>query len=118
MPADEIAPSTLLAPYTRRYSGVFLGSVSQLAPGALPLVRIRVPAYDAAIFGIMAGILCLLVGYCSGSNLFGITGLVVLVAAYALTWVAARVMLPASVEFGELRTFRDMAKALAEGGHA
>jgi len=116
--ADEIAPSTPLAPYTRRYCELFLGPISRLVPGALPLVRIRTPIYDAAIWGTMAGILCLAVGACSGLHLLTAAGGLLFVAAYSLTWIAARSMLPASVEFGELRTFRDLAVVVAEGSAA
>jgi hypothetical protein len=113
--ATEIAPSTPLAPYTRRYCELFLGPISRLTPGALPLVRIRTPVYDAAIWGCLAGMICFLGGACSGLHLLTAAGALVLVVAYPLTWIAARSMLPASVEFGELRTFRDLAAVLAEG---
>jgi len=113
--AEAIAPSTPLAPYTRRYCMLFLGPISRLAPGALPLIRIRNPVYDAAIWGILAGMLCLAVGACSDLHLLVVGGGLLLVLAYALTWIAATWMLPASVEFGELRTFRDLAIVVAEG---
>jgi hypothetical protein len=111
--ADEIMPSTSLAPYTRRYYDLFLGPVSQLAPGALPLVRIRTPVYNAATWGDLAGLLCLLFGFFSSLHLLTIVGAVLLVLAYLLTWIAAWCLLPASVDFGELRTFRDLAVALS-----
>lgn len=117
-PAGEIAPSTPLAPYTRRFAEVFLGPVSRLAPGALPLVQIRTPVYDAAIWGMLAAIVCLLVGTCSGVPLLTVAGAVLFAACYAFTWYAARRLLPASVEFGELRTFRDLAIVVAEGSPA
>ena len=117
-PVGEIAPSTPLAPYTRRFPAVFLGPISRLAPGALPPVRIRSPIYDTAIWGILAAIVCLLVGACSGAQLLTVAGVVLFASCYALTWYAARCLLPASVEFGELRTFRDLAIVVAEGSPA
>jgi hypothetical protein len=72
-PAGEIAPSTPLAPYTRRFGAVFLGPISRLAPGALPPVRIRTPVYDAAIWGVLVAVLCLLVGSASGMYLVTIS---------------------------------------------
>ncbi|MBI1322718.1 hypothetical protein GC170_05985 [bacterium] len=117
-PACEIAPSTLLAPYTRRFTEVFLGPISRLAPGALPPVRILTPVYDAAIWGILVAVVCLLVGACSGAHLLTVSGVVLFASAYALTWYAARCLLPASVEFGELRTFRDLAVVVAGGSPA
>lgn len=112
----EIAPSTPLAPYTRGFAEVFLGPVSRLAPGALPPVRIRTPVYDSAIWGLLVAPACVVVGVCSGAHLFTVAGVVVFASCYALTWYAARCLLPASVEFGELRTFRDIALVVAGGG--
>jgi hypothetical protein len=117
-PADEIAPSTPLAPFTRRFGAVFLGPISRLAPGALPLVRIRTPVHDADIWGILVAAVCILVGPCSGIHLLTVFGVALFGLVYALTWYAARNLLPASVEFGELRTFRDLAIAVAKGGPA
>jgi hypothetical protein len=114
-PTGEITPSTPLAPYTRQFAEVFLGPISRLAPGALPPVRIRTPVYDAAISGMLAGMVCLLVGACSSLHLITIAGVALFAWCYALTWYAARCLLPASVEFGELRTFRDLAIVVAEG---
>lgn len=120
--ANEIAPSTPLAPYTRQYCQLFLVEISRLAPGALPLVRIHTPIHDAAVrdmvCGIMAGMLCLTVGVFSGLHLITIAGALLFLASYSLyslTWIAAGRMLPESVEFGELRTFRDLAVVVAEG---
>ncbi len=97
---------------------MFLGPVSRLAPGALPPVRIRTPVYDAAIWGILVALVCLLVGACSGMHLLAAFGVVLVPSVYAFTWYAARCLLPASVEFGELRTFRDLAIVVAEGSPA
>ncbi|HKA07329.1 MAG TPA: hypothetical protein VKD71_08735 [Gemmataceae bacterium] len=112
-PAGEIAPSTPLAAYTRRFAGVFLGPVSRLAPGALPPVRARTPVYNAAIWGILVAVVCLLVGAYGGVHFLTVAGVVLFASCYALTWYAARRLLPASVEFGELRTFRDLAIIVA-----
>lgn len=114
-PADEIAPSTPLSPYTRRFAAVFLGPVSRLAPGSLPLVQIRTPVYDSAIWGILAGLGCLLAGAGIGDHLLMVVGVVLFATCYALTWYAARNVLPARVQFGELRTFRDLAMVVADG---
>jgi hypothetical protein len=107
--ANEIRPSTLLASFTRRYCEVFLGPISRLAPGALPPVRIRTPLYDATIWTCMTGALMLVIGSWVSLPLLTIAGVVVFVLSYAATWITARCFLPASVEFGHLRTFRDLA---------
>jgi hypothetical protein len=117
-PVGELAPSSPLAPYTRRFAEVFLGPVSRLAPGALPPVRIRTPVYDAAIWGLLAALVCVVIGACSAAHLLTALGVVLFASAYALTWYAARCMLPASVEFGELRTFRDLAVVVAGASRA
>jgi hypothetical protein len=114
-PAGEIAPSTPLAAYARRYAEVFLGPVSRLAPGALPPVRIRTPVYDGAVWGLLAALICLLVGGCSGLHALIIVGVGLFAGSYGLTWYSARCLLPAGVEFGALRTFRDLAVVVAGG---
>jgi hypothetical protein len=113
--AEEIAPSTALAQYTRRYAGVFLGPVSRLAPGAIPQVRARTPVYDAALWGLLVAMVCLVAGACSGAYLLAAAGAVLFLSLCALIWYAALCLLPSSVEFGELRTFRDLAVVVAEG---
>jgi hypothetical protein len=107
--AGEIAPSTPLAPYLRRYADVFLGPISRLAPGALPPVRIRTPVYDGALLGSGVGWLAALIGACAGLWWLVAAGAVLFGLGYALTWYASRCLLPASVGFGDLRTFRDLA---------
>jgi hypothetical protein len=114
-PPGDIAPSKPLAPYTRQFAAVFLGPVSRLAPGTLPAVRVRTPVYDAAVSGLLVGLVCLVVGACSGAHLITVGGVVLLALCHALSWYAAKCLLPASVEFGELRTFRDLAVVVAEG---
>jgi hypothetical protein len=116
---DEIAPSTRLGTFARRYAYVFLGPISRLAPGALPPVRIRTPAYDAAVLSHGVGLLCSLVGLLlsalvgSWISLVVATGFAVCAVAYPLIWITARYTLPASVEFEPLRTFGDLATAIA-----
>ena len=70
------------------------------------------------IWGILVALVCLLVGACSAMHLLTVFSAVLFASVYALTWYAARCLLPASVEFGELRTFRDLAIVLAEGSPA
>ncbi|MFO0898963.1 MAG: hypothetical protein U0836_16185 [Pirellulales bacterium] len=111
--ADAIAPSTELAPYTRQHLDVFLGGVSRLAPGVLPPVKIQKPVYDAGVTVIVLGMTCLIVGF-AGLYVFTIAGVLLFTVGFALTWFAAR-RTPLSVEFGELRTFRDLAILLADG---
>jgi hypothetical protein len=112
---SHIAPSTELAPYTREFAGVFLGPVSHLAPGTLPAIRIRTPVYYTGLWGLLVALACVGIGLCSAAHMFTIAGMVMFAACYALTWYAARRLMPASVEFGKLRTFRDLAIVIAKG---
>ncbi len=128
--AAEIAPSTPLEPYTRRYVQVFLSPISQLAPGTLPPVKIHHPLYDAAVWGFLAALALTVIGLCSAS-VMGMTtgsflsivslamiaaGPLLAVASYTMIGVAAR-RGPSRVEFGNLKTFRDLVTALEETDH-
>lgn len=115
---DEIAPSKPLAPYTRRFSEVFLGPISRLAPGALPQVRISKPVYNVAISILLLAVGCIVCFLFIKTPLLYVAGLVLFAFGYALTWYAAQCLLPTSVEFGELRTFRDLAVVVAKGSQA
>lgn len=113
--AATISPSTPLAAYTRRYPNVFLGPISRLAPGALPAVRIRTPVHDAGVSSYMAGLLLVVLAWASDLTLLTVVGGILLVTGWLLTWTAARYMRPASVSFGELLTFRDLATVVSGG---
>jgi hypothetical protein len=116
--AEEIAPSTLLAPYTRQYAGLFLGPISWLAPGTLPMVWVRQPLRDAGLLSFPIGVALSIIGGCSGLDLLVAFGILVVITGFALAWIDALWLAPASVEIGDLRTFRDLARVIAEGGDA
>jgi hypothetical protein len=108
--ATEVAPSTPLAPFACRYLGVFLGPISRLAPGALPPARIHDPIRNTAACCLLAGIFGMLVGGFSGLVAFQVGGsLLAAISALVVYWSK-----PSAVEFGELRTFRDLARLIAE----
>ena len=106
-----VRPSTPLAPYLRQHVEVFLGPISRLAPGALPPVEIRTPLYDRAVIGFVASLVLIILGWLV-SPLCAALGAVSAGFFYALVWVAAKSR-PASVEFGGVQTFRDLAMVLA-----
>lgn len=58
------------------------------------------------------------VGSCSGLDPLTFAGLPLLAISYTLTCIVSKYLLPVSVEFGELRTFRDLALVVAEGESA
>ena len=117
----EIAPSTPLSPYARQYYQLFLGPISRLAPGRLPLVRIRTPANEAAtgtlLCGAISGWMCLMIGAVSSLPPLIVAGILLCFGSYSLLMFAAN-NLPDSVEFGKLRTFRDLAVVVAAGSDA
>jgi hypothetical protein len=116
-PAEAITPSTSLTEYARRYSRVFLLQISRLAPGALPLVRVQAPLYYAALWAMVIAWLGLLVGLIvgafSGFHILTIGSGSLFLLSYGLIHIAAKLP-PARVEFGELRTFRDLAVLIAD----
>ena len=113
----EITPSTPIAGYARRYFQVFLGPISWLAPGALPPVKTVSLGYDLAIAGMIFALVMALAGaflsefFLSAWLIFA--GISLFVFCCALTWFVAETL--TRVEFGELKTFRDLASAIA--GH-
>jgi hypothetical protein len=109
---DDVTPSTPLDEYTRRHLGVFLGPISRLAPNALPAVHVSTPLYDLSITGILLGLLAASAG-CLISPLLTAVGIVLTLASWAGTEITARHLLPSKVEFGSLRTFRDLAGVVA-----
>jgi hypothetical protein len=112
---SEVAPSTALHEYTRRYVGVFLGPVSQLAPGALPLVKIRTPVYHAFIDGMLVAWVALVVALCAGLHAMALFASLGIAICYAGVWTIGQWVPPKSVEFEGIRTFRDLSKAIAAG---
>jgi hypothetical protein len=109
----QLAPSTLLGAYSRRYFETFIGPISWLEPGSVPAVKIHHPIYHSSVFGILLGMLAILVGGCASLPWFTIIGCVVLVSSYMMTWVAARCLGPSRVEFGQLKTFRELATVIS-----
>jgi hypothetical protein len=67
------------------------------------------------MLGAGLGLICSMVGGFIGSRVLAIVGVVLFAFCYGLTWYAARCLSPASVEFGELRTFRDLANIIVDG---
>jgi hypothetical protein len=111
---DFVTPSSPLDAYTRRYLGVFLGPISRLAPNALPAVKVSTPWYDLSLAGFLLGLLTAFAGWFV-SPLAAAAGVILALTSWAGTWITARCLPPSKVEFGRLRTFRDLAGVVAEG---
>ncbi len=113
---QAITPSSPLARYARLYASVFLGPISKLAPAMLPPVCVqRSTQSTAAMWCCAAGCIGMITGMIGGAPLMTGVGISLLLFAYLFIWVSALWDKPASVEFGELRTFRDLAKVIAAG---
>lgn len=110
-----LTPSTPLDECARQFAGVFLGPVSQLAPGTLPLMKAHTPVYDAFIYGILFAGIAMTVGHYAGAHVVEALACLVLGACYAGIWTVGRRVLPTSIKFGNLHTFRDLSKAIAGG---
>jgi hypothetical protein len=114
---DEIRPSSPLSPYTRRYASVFLGQIAMLAPGILPSVRVRRSSIQVTtMWGCGVAVVLMVVGMIGGAPLLTAVSIVLVLSFYLFMWTSAIWDKPDSVEFGELRTFRDLAKVIAAAG--
>ena len=90
--------------------------MSQLAPGSLPAATVHRPAvlwWIHAVFLVAAG-LTVVGGCCGVVALEGVPGVVAVFSLAAAT-VTTAVVGPPHVQFGTLRTFRDLAVAVADG---
>jgi hypothetical protein len=120
---SAITPSLPIAEVARRFPQVFLGPVSMLAPGRLPTVVIKTPAYNAALvtFGLaVMGLLGLGVarwfGFADWYPAVAAALAIVAALGYFGTWIAARAVGPSEVRFGTISTFRDLSEAIADVG--
>jgi hypothetical protein len=116
---SKIAPSTPLASYARAHRDTFLGPISRLAPGALPTMEIRHPFIDLALKVVdladkanLAGLLLIAVGFLVGWPWITYLGALTIPLSFFAKWCACHPW-PTTVEFGELKTFRDLSMAIA-----
>ena len=106
-----LRPHTPLAEFTRLYLGVFLTDIGKLYPGRLPLVSIRAPLYNgfmatAGLLG-LAALICGLFGFQEAASYAALGFALVALALFPLSRLK-----PCAVEFGNLETFRDLARQL------
>lgn len=114
---DGLTPSTLLCEYTRRHLDAFLGPISRLAPNALPAVTISTPWHELVSAGLLLGVVITLIGWLVFPPATA-AGILLALGSWAASWITARRVPPSKVEFGSLRTFRDLARVVAQGAQA
>lgn len=107
-----ITPSTPLAEFARRHAATFFGAISNLAPGALPPAKIDIPIHDAIFRAFMLCAVGAFAGWLFSAPMATALGLVGITVSWAASWIAARWVLPSKVQFGELTTFRDLARVV------
>lgn len=108
---EEIKPSTKASPFFREHLGIFLSEIGKLEPGSLPPVKIYNPVYDYSCWAFGLGLLVCVVGS-FWSVLLGILGVCIAACGYISIWIAAK-SLPQKVEFGSIKTFRDLTLIIA-----
>lgn len=111
----EVAPSTSLSKMTRQHLDLFLGPIAKLAPGVLPTVQVRRPIWDTNWIGTAAILYYLLLGPLSVG--YGTAAYLLCMFVMACLLIAAygtKERDPVLVEFGNLRTFRDLSELIAQ----
>jgi hypothetical protein len=102
--ANAITPSTPLREYLNRFGPVWVVDLMRLAPGRLPPISIRDP------FG-RIGCACVAIAFGLLALIPSPLGCVFSLVAFVV-WLVSR-FLPCRFALGNLRTFRDLAYALA-----
>ncbi|QDT42774.1 hypothetical protein Pan241w_28630 [Gimesia alba] len=114
----QIAPSTPLKEFTRHYTETFLGPIARLAPGSLPDVEIDegskfLRQFIRDIWGIPV-LLAYFYTFFHPDSYPGLFGCMVSIYLFLiLITVGDEKAPPVDVEFGDLRTFRDLSNLLA-----
>ncbi len=109
----HLRPSTSLGEFARHHPVLFITRISQLAPGKLPAASLGSSPGGGFGLGALLAAVIAIGAWCAGA-----LALAAIAAALAgLLFVTARLIAhahgPASVTFGELKTFRDLANAIA-----
>ncbi|WP_165246874.1 hypothetical protein [Paludisphaera soli] len=121
--ADAIAPETPLGPFLQRHVRAFgFSPIPFLAPGALPPLSVDLPPGGAPLAGFALGsLLASAVGY-AGFRLTAIPLfqpiLIISATLFLMSFLALGSVLQShrpNYELGDLRTFKDLARALAAG---
>ena len=107
--AARIAPSSRIEPYAGRFNQVFFATLPRITPGALPAGR---QTHFLRELLLPVGVVGTAVAIVAAAVIGGVEGLLCL-TAFGVTWAAAwRTAGPSPVEFGHVKTFRDLCERL------
>jgi hypothetical protein len=109
---SQLRPSSPLEPYMRKYFDVFLNEILAMAPGSLPVIKPHVPLYYWSLYSAGLCLLATLVAYLFGAIGIAVISWVLFLASQVMIWIVVKLP-PNRVELGELKTFRDLAQAIA-----
>lgn len=107
----DLRPSSPLAPYTRKHLNLFLDAISKLTPGKLPLVEIENLLLRRVGQLLILNWLVVGVSWTLGYPVLAERASVVAGLVLFCLWLAAQ-REPSRIDFGELKTFRDLVQVL------
>jgi hypothetical protein len=115
VPAEDVSPSTPLASYTVQHKDQFIEEICRIAPGALPL------AAEESRFINMLAPLCIFAGSSiaighlfKGNFTLALAGVLIFLIAFLSDGYIPDRLRYKSIDFGNLRTFRDLSVAVAD----
>ena len=118
---SALTPSSLIEDYMCSHWKAFYEMSSKLFPNKLPVMKFHNPLYWFSIYGLVLSFILLLLGWLASvtntellSCLLVIVGIASLLFFYLLIGITAK-RKPDSVDFGGLKTFRDMVNCIVEG---
>jgi hypothetical protein len=110
---SNVAPSTRLSDFDGHYHMRLREEIVRLVPRMLPLLQVGTPGVDIAMCLSLLGAVAAVIGL-GFSVILAILGAATALASVAFLALAVLGIVPMSVSFGDFRTFRDLAVAVAE----
>ncbi len=112
----SIGPSTLLHEFTRKHQETFLGPISHLAPTGLPKIYVKKYFWNFNSIESLTVFLYIILNCAAGTGsppvLLAYIGFLCMLS-WLLTWITLP-RVPMSVQFGNLKTFRDLSELIAK----
>jgi hypothetical protein len=110
---SQLTPSTPLDEFTGHYPVLFVTRISQLAPGQLPPATLGSSPGGGFGLGTLVAAIVAIVAGCEGATTAAAISAVLAGVLLVTAGLIAGARGPGSVSFGELKTFRDLSRALA-----